>query len=96
MWANQLSGKGTNGPLPSPFAAADLFTIWSANLSLAANNPNFIHTNAESPLAILADFYKLMNDYNSWAPSFSPASSAHSAVHYDANIITNITQDMSL
>ncbi len=93
-WRGQLAGWGTNGPIPvSPSPAANLFTMFSANLSAAPLNPNAFGTNGNSTLAILGDFYTFMTNYNSWAQGGFVGLPMR--LTQATNTLLNVTQDMS-
>lgn len=93
-WRGQLSGWGTNGPIPFSSAAADLFSMLAANLSVAPPNPKD-GTSGDSTLAILGDFYAFMYDYNAWAAANFPNGPILQALKNAQSTITDITQNMA-
>jgi type II secretory pathway pseudopilin PulG len=100
QWRGQLSGWAPNGPtpdssLPSLSTAAELFTMFATNLSVAPLNPNADGQYGYSTLAILGDFYTFMDYYNNWAAGGFKNGPPEKAVQQVQTAIQNITLDMS-
>jgi type II secretory pathway pseudopilin PulG len=95
-WRGQLSGWGTNGPvpaitIPSSMNAANQFTMWATNISVLPVNPH--SSGAYLPLAIASDFYSFMNAYNVWAANNFKGS--QTTINQAATAVINVTQDMA-
>jgi prepilin-type N-terminal cleavage/methylation domain-containing protein len=95
-WRGQLSGWGTNGPIPAitipgGINAANQFTMWATNISVLPVNTHA--SGAYLPLAIASDFYSFMNTYNVWAANDFKGNPG--PINQAATAVNNVTADMA-